>query len=90
MTKSAKGGTHLPWHQDGGVFWGLDRDPELQIWTALDDAPVEAGCVEVFAGSHRAGLATPLGGVVPKEIVERGRGCMRDPIPIPARAGEAC
>ena len=43
MTKGARGGTPLPWHQDGGSFWGLDRDPELQIWTALDDAPVEAG-----------------------------------------------
>ena len=41
--KGADGGTELPWHQDGGSFWGLDRDPELQIWTALDDAPVEAG-----------------------------------------------
>jgi phytanoyl-CoA hydroxylase len=39
FSKSARGGTELPWHQDGGSFWGLDRDPELQIWTALDDAP---------------------------------------------------
>ena len=47
FTKSAAGGTALPWHQDGGRFWGLDRSPELQIWTALDDCPVDAGCVEV-------------------------------------------
>ena len=26
--------------QDGGRLWGLSRDPELQIWTALDDAPL--------------------------------------------------
>jgi len=39
--KSARGGTNLPWHQDGGSFWGLDRDPRLQVWTALDDAPIE-------------------------------------------------
>src|SRR5262245_31465839 len=24
MTKGARGGTPLPWHQDGGSFWGLD------------------------------------------------------------------
>ena len=66
--------TDLPWHQDGGNFWGLDRDPVLQIWTALDDAPLDGGCVEVVAGTHLAGLATPLGGVVPKDHVERG-GC---------------
>src|SRR5262249_51858366 len=62
--KAATGGTLLPWHQDGGSFWGLDRDPELQIWTALDDAPVDGGCVEVIDKSHRDGLATPLGGMV--------------------------
>src|SRR5579883_3081242 len=45
FTKAATGGTDLPWHQDAGSFWGLDRDPEVQIWTALDDAPVESGCV---------------------------------------------
>src|SRR5262249_18611249 len=27
MNKSARGGSNLPWHQDGGNFWGLDRDP---------------------------------------------------------------
>ena len=55
FTKSARGGTVLPWHQDGGSFWGLDRDPELQIWTALDDAPPESGCVEVVDASHLRG-----------------------------------
>ena len=71
FNKSAEGGTELPWHQDGGSFWGLDRDPELQIWTALDDAPVEAGCVEVLDGSHLGGLATPLGGSIPRDVVDR-------------------
>jgi len=27
FAKGAAGGSHLPWHQDAGVFWGLDRDP---------------------------------------------------------------
>src|SRR5262249_20207668 len=74
MTKGEKGGTYLPWHQDGGRFWGLDRDPELQVWTALDDAPAEAGCVEVVPGSHAAGLVTPLGGVVPADRVAERAG----------------
>jgi hypothetical protein len=72
MNKHAGGGSNLPWHQDGGNFWGLDRDPVLQIWTALDDAPLDGGCLEVVPGTHLAGLATPLGGVVPKDHVERG------------------
>jgi ectoine hydroxylase-related dioxygenase (phytanoyl-CoA dioxygenase family) len=87
FSKSARGGTELPWHQDGGSFWGLDRDPELQIWTALDDAPVEAGCVEVLDGSHRHGLATPLGGSIPLDVVQRARAEERK-VALPARAGE--
>lgn len=83
FTKSAAGGTELPWHQDGGSFWGLDKDPVLQIWTALDDAPEEAGCVELVPGTHKRGLATPLGGVIPDE---RSRGACS--VRVPARAGE--
>jgi hypothetical protein len=85
FAKSARGGTHLPWHQDGGKFWGLDRDPFLQTWTALDDAPEDGGCVEVIDGSHERGLATPLGGTIPENIV---REVEHLAMPLPARAGE--
>jgi phytanoyl-CoA hydroxylase len=88
FTKSAAGGSELPWHQDGGSFWGLDRDPELQIWTALDDAPAEGGCVEVLDGSHKGGLATPLGGTIPRDVLDRA-GADEERLAIPARAGEA-
>ena len=88
MTKAASGGTVLGWHQDGGRFWGVDRDPDLQIWTALDDAPAEAGCVEVVPGSHRAGLATPGGGNLPPEVLAAA-GAEQRALALPARAGEA-
>ena len=88
FAKSARGGTELPFHQDGGRFWGLDRDPILQIWTALDDAPIEAGCVEVVSGSHAKGLATPLGGLVPAPIV-RASDVETRVTTLPAKAGEA-
>jgi hypothetical protein len=87
FTKSAQGGTVLPWHQDGGSFWGLDRDPELQIWTALDAAPQDAGCVEVVDGSHVGGLATPLGGTIPRDRLDEKRAEERVTA-LPARAGE--
>ncbi len=87
FTKSAGGGTALPWHQDGGRFWGLDRDPELQIWTALDDCPVDAGCVEVLDASHRAGLATVEGGVIGSDLL-RAADAEGRAMPLPARAGE--
>ena len=66
FSKAANGGSNLPWHQDAGNFWGLSEDPQLQIWTALDDASAFAGCLEVIPGSHKAGLVSPLGGVVPR------------------------
>lgn len=87
MTKGARGGSVLPWHQDAGKFWGLDRDPPLQIWTALDDAPKEAGCMEVFEGSHAAGLVTPLGGLVQEPHV-RDRNADALAFAVPARAGD--
>jgi hypothetical protein len=87
FTKGAAGGSELPWHQDGGSFWGLDRDPELQVWTALDDAPLEAGCVEVLDGSHLGGLASPLGGVVQPQVLARARADERK-LALPAVAGE--
>jgi hypothetical protein len=87
FTKSAAGGTALPWHQDGGRFWGLDRPPELQIWTALDDCPVEAGCVEVVDGSHTAGLATAEGGVIADALL-RAADAEARAVPLPTRAGE--
>lgn len=87
FNKPARGGTVLPWHQDGGSYWGLDRNPTLQIWTALDDAPVESGCLEVIPGSHRGGLATPLGGVIPDRVLAT-RDIERERALVPAAAGE--
>jgi phytanoyl-CoA hydroxylase len=88
FNKASTGGTVLPWHQDGGRFWGLDRDPTLQIWTALDDCTEESGCLEVLPGSHERGLATPLGGLVPADRVEE-RGADGAGVLVPARAGES-
>jgi phytanoyl-CoA hydroxylase len=87
FAKGARGGSELPWHQDAGVFWGLDRDPKLQIWTALDDAPEAAGCVEVIDKSHAKGLATRLGGVVPERLALE-TDAESKVLPLPARAGE--
>lgn len=93
MTKPARavaaGGTDLPWHQDGGQLWGLSRDLELQLWTALDDAPVGAGCMRVAVGTHRDGPASPLGGVVPAaRVAVAERQLQLQVEQVPARAGD--
>lgn len=83
----AVGGTDLPWHQDGGRLWGLSADPELQLWTALDDAPAASGCMRFAVGSHVDGLATALGGKVPDSLVNERIG--RYPVvEVPAKAGD--
>ncbi len=89
--KRAEGGMDLPWHQDDGRFWGLDRSPLLQIWTALDDAPIDAGCVEVVPGTHHAGLATPQGGTIPDAVYAAAASASQSaqPLQLPVRAGEA-
>ncbi|MBJ6762289.1 phytanoyl-CoA dioxygenase family protein [Myxococcaceae bacterium JPH2] len=86
--KGQAGGSNLPWHQDGGKLWGLTRDPELQIWTALDEAPLDGGCLEVVPGSHRAGRVTQLGGVIPEDRVLAESAESRT-VPLPVQAGEA-
>lgn len=50
MNKPAHKGTFLPWHQDR--WTSLDRDPRVTIWTALDPATIENGCVQLVPGSH--------------------------------------
>jgi hypothetical protein len=88
FNKGSAGGSDIPWHQDGGALWGLSEPPELQIWTALDDAPGDGGCLEFVPGTHRDGLATPLGGVVPRDLV-MARGAEQRAVAVPVRAGEA-
>ncbi len=83
----AVGGTDLPWHQDGGRLWGLSADPQLQLWTALDDAPIASGCMRFAVGSHVDGLATPLGGKVPDSLVNE-RLDRYPVIEVPAKAGD--
>ena len=61
MNKPAHSGTDLPWHQDGGEFWGVDRDPQVFVWLAIDDATVHNGCVKVVKRSHKRGLLSLRG-----------------------------
>lgn len=56
MNKPANKGTVLPWHQDVGKGWGIDTTPTTTVWTALDDATVESGCMQIVPGSHKLGI----------------------------------
>src|SRR4029079_12712125 len=72
----------------GGTQWGLDRELFITIWTALDDATVESGCMQVVPGSHRLGLRAERGHTITPE--QEGRYCREeDSLFLEARAGEA-
>jgi phytanoyl-CoA hydroxylase len=88
MNKPAGQGTLLPWHQDGGDVWALDRDPLLTAWVALDAATQANGCMEVVPGSHRLGLLSRQGSTLAAEAVERH--CPPDRVrPLELEAGHA-
>ena len=88
MNKPAHRGTILPYHQDGGSQWGLDRNPLITIWTALDDATVENGCMQVIPGSHHHGLFSEHGHTITSEQeAEFARD--EDSIFLEAKEGEA-
>ena len=71
MNKPAGQGTYLPWHQDGGDVWALDRDPLVTVWVALDPATRANGCVEVIPGSHRLGLLSAQGSTLSADDMQR-------------------
>jgi hypothetical protein len=71
MNKPAGQGTVLPWHQDGGAAWALDRDPLVTVWVALDPATRANGCIEVVPGTHRLGLLSAFGSTLRPEDVTR-------------------
>jgi hypothetical protein len=71
MNKPAGQGTLLPWHQDGGDVWALDRDPLVTVWVALDPATPANGCVEIIPGSHRLGLLSANGSTLSSDNVLR-------------------
>jgi len=87
MNKPAFHGTVLPYHQDGGTQWGLDRENFITMWTALDDATIENGCVEIIPGSHKLGLLSERGHTITAE--QEAEYCDSQPsVFLDAKAGE--
>jgi polysaccharide pyruvyl transferase WcaK-like protein len=88
MNKPAGQGTVLPWHQDGGAVWSLDRDPLVTIWIALDPATRANGCMEIVPGTHRLGLLSTFGSTIEEE--DAARHCPPGHIqPLEVEAGHA-
>ena len=70
MNKPAGKGTYLPWHQDAGDVWKLDRDPLVTTWIALDPATRANGCIQIVPGTHRLGLLSRQGSTISQSNAE--------------------
>jgi len=56
LSKPARNGKPVPWHQDYG-YWRMVTPAELlTCWVALDDATLANGCMHVVPRSHQWGL----------------------------------
>jgi ectoine hydroxylase-related dioxygenase (phytanoyl-CoA dioxygenase family) len=55
MLKPAQVGSKMPWHQDSN-YWGIEPAALCSVWTALDPATLENGCMRVIPGSHKLNL----------------------------------
>ena len=88
FNKPAAAGTELPFHQDGGDWWAVDRDPRFFVWTALEDATRANGCVHVIPGTHALGLLSKRGHTLSAGALARVGGAAAA-VPVEVKAGES-
>ena len=87
MNKPAFWDQTLPWHQDIGQGWGIDDNPTITIWLALDQATVANGCMQIVPGSHRHGIINEKHVLPPEKEAEYAS--PQEVIDLPVEAGEA-
>ncbi len=75
MLKPALVGSKMPWHQDSN-YWPISPASLCSVWTALDPATLENGCMRVVPGSHKLEL-------IPSRLAD-GLGPLEDDqVPLP-------
>ena len=70
MLKPAQVGSKMPWHQDSN-YWPIDPPELCSVWTALDPATIENGCMRVVPRSHHLDL-------IASTVTADGRGPVAD------------
>jgi hypothetical protein len=55
MLKPARVGSKMPWHQDSN-YWPIAPQELCSVWTALEPATIENGCMRVVPKSHKLKL----------------------------------
>ena len=89
--KEAGDSKFVSWHQDTAYF-GLEPDIYANMWIALTDASVEAGCMRFIEGSHTGGLLEHENTHAPDNLLTRGQTVhgvdVSQSVALPLQAGE--
>jgi len=79
-----------PWHQDQ-PYWPSKEPGMLSCWMALDDVPVERGCMQFIPGSHKWGEFPPIsfseGGKALADYLTEEQAAHWNPVPVELMAG---
>lgn len=67
MNKPPHSPTLLPYHQDISEKWEMTIPPVFTIWTALDEATIANGCLEIVPKSHLHGKIGTGHTITPEE-----------------------
>ena len=89
LLKPAYDGSPLRWHQDAGPGHPAEPGRFCTIWTAMDEAQVENGALEILPGTQKLGLLQHRvqdGGSQLEAEADKRQG--RE-VPLPAKPGEA-
>ena len=89
--KPGRVGTRVPLHQDQRL-WCAQWPGAVSVWFALSPTTPENGCLEVCAGSHRAGLVEhdwDTSGPRPAPCVNPSATGLAAPRAVPMAAGDA-
>ncbi len=70
--KEAGDNRFVSWHQDT-TYFGLEPDIYFNMWIALSEASVEAGCMRFYPGSHKQGLVEHEMALSPDNLLTRGQ-----------------
>ncbi|MAE32449.1 MAG: hypothetical protein CMO43_12820, partial [Verrucomicrobiales bacterium] len=89
LLKPAFDGSPLVWHQDAGPGHPAEPGRFCTIWTAMDEAQVENGALEILPGTQELGLLLHRkqdGGSQIQDEADKRQG---QEVPLPAKPGVA-
>jgi ectoine hydroxylase-related dioxygenase (phytanoyl-CoA dioxygenase family) len=70
LFKEPRTGAKTPWHQDTHYWPHQQKDDQLTIWIALQDATIHNGCMSFIPGTHKIKTIEPINLANPQDIFQ--------------------